>query len=162
MLADIFPEDVNGLPTEDPLAPINELSPKENQLIAGVLEGDKSPIAWFADTGVKRIHNGKELVRNLYAEDEMRILLRSVSVEHREFGREMRRKVMFPYKRVGVESLFLPIYRDFEPYQGYFERVDTPGLREKAQAQLGREPKDMIYFRIYGAERVIAEGLWVR
>jgi hypothetical protein len=155
----VDPAEVNGLPTHD-LIP-TQAQGEDSTYYRSVLFGDSAPLTWFAKTGVKRITTPEEWCKLAYSKAQRREIIRAYASGERGADKAKVKDFGPPYTTPD-EELFLPIYRDFEPYQGYFERVDTPSLRGKAKAQLGREPKDMIYFRIYGAERVIAEGVWVR
>jgi hypothetical protein len=158
----LMPGDIGGLPTQDPLKAQQDLEAEEVKLISDTLGGDKSAIGWFADTKLGRITSQIDWVLAIFTLHELREIARAYSVGGYKGASDKAKSYGRPGYTAGVGGIFLPIYRDFEPYQGYFERVDTPALRGKAREQLGKEPKDMIYFRIYGAERVIAEGVWVR
>lgn len=153
-------EDVDGLPISDPIGKDENFSEK-SYLFQTALGGDTSPIRWFADKGVRQITKPEWWCELAYSKEQLQQIIIAYAKGREAGALEKVKEIGLPYTTLGVD-LFLPIYRDFEPYQGYFERVDTPSLREKARAKLGHEPKDMIYFRIYGEERVIAEGVWVR
>jgi hypothetical protein len=153
--------DVKGLPTGDPISKNPDSADERDYLVSSSLGGRTAPIRWFAEKGVMRITTHEEWCKLAYTKEQLQEIIRASTTGGANAATAKVKEIGLPYTTLG-QDLFLPIYRDFEPYQGYFERVDTPALREKARKELGKQPKDMIYFRIYGAERVIAEGVWVR
>jgi len=148
---------IAGLPLNDPLPAIEDVRWDERILIASALTGKESALEWFRQQGVVKL-NRVDWVKHVLSSDELRGILRSWS---KLSGREMRLYLPDsprPYN-TGAES-FLPIYRDFEPYQGYFERITDTNELARIERAAGHPVTDAIYFRLYGENRVIAEGVW--
>lgn len=153
-------DSISGLPLDDPLPAPSDLEQDERVLIATALSGDNSALNWFRATGATAITSMAEWMQYSFSRDQLLGLLRASSSPAKETLNDYLRKLLPPYAAGTPYSYFLPIYRDFEPYQGYFERIVEPEALAKVEKAAGRSVKDVIYFRLYGAERVIAEGVW--
>jgi len=153
-------DSISGLPLDDPLPAPSDLMQDERVLIATALNGDNSALSWFRATGATAISSVADWMPYSFSRDQLRQLLRSDSVQGGGSLKEYLRKIPPPYASGTPYDFFLPIYRDFEPYQGYFERIVEPEAFAKVERAAGHPVKDAIYFRLYGAERVIAEGVW--
>ncbi len=151
---------IAGLPLTDSLPAIDNLSPDELALISTALTGETSALTWFRNLNLQRVATIREWLLYTRTGDEMRDILRSWS---KLSGREMRLyapDLPRPYNTGAGNNYFLPLYRDFEPYQGYFERIIDEEARRAIEKAAGHPVDIAIYFRLYGAERVIAEGVW--
>ena len=150
---------IASLPLNDPLPTIESVPWNERILIASALTGDTSALEWFRRQDLAKLTRHEWMKRVLSAEK-----LRDLLPKWWNLGTTKARVLLLDLPRAyntGADDLpFLPIYRDFEPYQGYFERImDAEALAEVERAT-GHPVADAIYFRLYGENRVIAEGVW--
>jgi hypothetical protein len=149
---------IAGLPLNDPLPAIEDVRWDERTLIASALSGDDSALEWFRRQNVVKLTRREWIKRALSAED-MRELLpkwwKLGTMKMRIFLLDAPR----PYNTGADDRSFLPLYRDFEPYQGYFERITDAEALAEIERAAGHPVAEAIYFRLYGENRVIAEGV---
>jgi len=149
---------IAGLPLNDPLPTIESVPWNERILIASALTGDTSALEWFRRQDLAKLTRHEWMKRVLSAEK-----LRELLPKWWNLGTTKARVLLLDLPRAyntGADDLpFLPIYRDFEPYQGYFERITDTDALVQIEDAAGHHITDAIYFRLYGENRVIAEGV---
>jgi len=151
---------VEGLPLRDPLQPLSELAAYDKATIVGLLSGEDSALSWFMGLGIERIDSMEQWLRVAFTPEQLReMLLKWGTLKTPEFRRYLRLEVPPPYAAPVSSELMLPIFRDFEPWEGYFAKItDEKELARVAKAA-GYTPEAVYYFRLYGEDRILAEGL---